>query len=403
MSGGRFPHEEMIGPFIEAEFRQSFKHDQMICGDSYLLKRISQDNRTIAVLSDGLGSGIKANVLATLTASMALSFISSSRDITSTAETIMRTLPVCRERRISYSTFTIADIDSSGKTRIIEYDNPPFILIRGQRVITPEVKTIGLKYKKNKKNSLRYSEFDAMLGDRLVFFSDGVSQSGIGSPQYPTGWGIKNIEDFLLKTIAAKPGISARELSALVVNRACANDGYRPKDDTSCGVIYFRKPRRLLLVTGPPVEPSSDEKMARMLSEFDGRKVICGGSTAKLISRELGRKLKIDSSERDGHLPPCSSMEGVDLVTEGTLTMGKILSTLETGTHQSLSGYNAVTRAMELLLDSDIIYFLAGTKMNEAYQDPNLPIELGLRRNLVKNIARQLEEKYLKKTYIQFI
>lgn len=389
--------------FIETDYHQSFKYSQLVGGDVFLSKKISEDNRIISVLSDGLGSGIKANVLATLTSTMAVSFISNSRDITGTAETIMRTLPVCKVRKISYSTFTIADIDNELNVRIIEYDNPPFVLLRKGKVIIPERQTHKLAYRKNKSNSLFYSEFTARPEDRIIFFTDGVSQAGIGSRQYPEGWGTENAFRYLLRLIAEKPGISARQTAEALVNKACAIDSYRPKDDITCAAIYFRKPRKLMIATGPPHLPENDTLMASIIESFEGRKIICGGSTANLIARELHRDLQTDASDRDREIPPCSIMDGIDLVTEGSVTLEKILSTLKEGTHNQILRYNAVKRAVDLLLDSDVIHFIVGTTINEAHQDPDLPVELGLRRNLIKKLAGVLEERYLKKTFIRYI
>lgn len=389
--------------FIEIDYHQDFKHKQIVGGDVFLLHKIKEENRIISVLSDGLGSGVKANVLATLTSTMAVNFISNAKDIRKTAEIIMKTLPVCKVRKISYSTFTIADVDESGRTRIIEYDNPPFILVRNNRVLNVQSTPMKLSYNKYKENTLNYSEFEAQMGDRIIFFSDGVSQSGIGSASMPLGWGRDKIIEHVLKTLAGNMDISASDLARNITGRAHYNDSYKPKDDITCGVIYFRKPRKLLVMTGPPVSKEKDKEMAEMLEKFKGRKIICGGTTAKILSRELGRGISINLKENDPEIPPSCIMQGVDLVTEGTITIGKLLELLESGPqHESLRD-NAASRLLNLLMNSDIIHFVVGTRINEAHQDPNIPVELGIRRNLIKNIVRLLEEKYLKETKLQFI
>lgn len=396
-------NEKTGGCFIDADYHQGFKHKQIVGGDVFLLHKIKEENRIIAVLSDGLGSGVKANVLATLTATMAVSFISNAKDIRQTAEIIMKTLPVCKVRKISYSTFTIVDIDDSGNTRIIEYDNPPFILIRDNRIIRINSTAVKLKYNKYKDNVLNYSEFEARLGDRIVFFSDGVSQAGMGMKSTPLGWGHHEIEDYALKLVREKSNISARELGRSIVDRAHYMDGYKAKDDITCGVIYFRNPRKLMVLTGPPVSREKDAEMARMLARFDGKKVICGGTTAKIIARELQRTATVDLRDHDPEIPPLSHMDGVDLVTEGTITLSKLLELLEESKANEYQQRNAASAMVNLLLNSDMIYFVVGTKINDAHQDPNIPVELGIRRNLIKNIVKQLEEKYLKETKIQFI
>src|SRR6516162_9871948 len=116
--------------FIEIDYSQRAKHGQLISGDVFLSEKVKEDGRIVSVLSDGLGSGVKASVLATMTATMALKFAATEMDIRRSAETIMDTLPICSVRKISYSTFTVVDMAGSGQTRIIEHGNPPFLLIR---------------------------------------------------------------------------------------------------------------------------------------------------------------------------------------------------------------------------------------------------------------------------------
>src|SRR4051794_25314957 len=116
--------------FIEVDHCHRAKHGQMISGDIFLSESVKQDGRIVSVLSDGLGSGVKASVLATMTATMALKFTASAMDIRRSAEIIMDTLPICSKRKVSYSTFTVVDMECSGRTRIIEHGNPPCLLIR---------------------------------------------------------------------------------------------------------------------------------------------------------------------------------------------------------------------------------------------------------------------------------
>lgn len=389
--------------FVEVDYHQGFKYQQIVGGDVFLSHKIKEEDRTISVLSDGLGSGVKANVLATLTATMAVNFISNYKDVKKTAETIMRTLPVCKTRKISYSTFTIVDIEGLGKTRIIEYDNPPFIIIRDGRLLTNEVIPLKLDYKKYKENILNYTEFKPKLGDRIIFFSDGVSQSGIGTKKYPLGWGTDDVENYILSLVKNNPEISARELSQCIVNKAYANDSYKPKDDITCGVIYFRKPRKLLVLTGPPVSKEKDKELAEMINKFNGKRIICGGTTAKIVARELNKKIQIDLNDHDPEIPPGCRMDGIDLVTEGTITISKVLESLEQNSSYVKANRNAAAKLIDYILDSDVIQFVVGTKINEAHQDPNIPQELGIRRNLIKNIVKLLEEKYLKEIKLQFV
>lgn len=395
------------GCFVEVGSSVVKKAGQGAAGDSFLSRK-AEDGRIIVVLSDGLGSGVKAGVLSALTATMAASFVAYDVPIQKAASTIMRTLPVCRERGISYSTFTIAVIDPVGRVQVMEYDNPPYALLRSGIQVEPIKSEIAVgrapaRGAPARDSAMSFSEFSARPGDRLVFFSDGVSQSGMGSRAAPLGWGVPAAQDFILAATGGEPEISARALAARVVKRAEANDMWSAKDDISCAVVYFREPRRLLIVTGPSIDPGRDASLGERFASFRGRKVICGGTTAQILARELGAQIRVSLKDYVPGFPPASTMEGADLVTEGILTLGRTAELLESGRYADGADKSPAARLVDLLLDSDRIDFIVGTKINDAHQDPSMPIELEIRRNVVKRIARLLEDRYLKETGIAYV
>ncbi|MDD4683780.1 MAG: SpoIIE family protein phosphatase [Bacteroidales bacterium] len=392
--------------YIEVGSFQHNKHGNIVCGDSVLMHKSIKENRTIAVLSDGLGSGVKANVLSTMTASMALNFRKRREPITRTAKTIMDTLPVDSIRNISYSTFTIVDVESDGNGKIVEYDNPDLILVRDNKIIKLPAENLIIQSKLSSTNSdtrtIKLSNILLQKEDRLVFFSDGVSQSGIGNSNMPFGWG-DGVNEFILETIKENIDISARELSRKIVKQADLNDILRPKDDTSCVVFYVREPRRLLICTGPPFTEAKDKYLAEIIRDYKGKKIVCGGTTSKIVSRELGLEIIIDLNDVIAGLPPSSKMEGIDLVTEGIITLGSLASILEEDFPKNIDQKGPHWDMYRMILDADIIDIVAGTKINIAHQDPSLPVELEIRRNVVKKLASLLEEKYMKTVKLKFI
>ena len=389
--------------FVEVDHCQIFKSGQVVGGDIFISEKCDGDNRRVLVLSDGLGSGIKASVLATLTATMAACFISGDRDLKSIARIIMTTLPVCKERHISYSTFTVVDIDVNGDTRVIEYDNPLFILIRNGKPIEVERKVEEIELNGKEIRKVYYAVFNAQFGDRIVFCSDGVTQAGMGVKDTPMGWGEKALQDFICKLIRCDKFISARELSRSIVHKACSLDKYKAKDDITCGVIYLRQPRKALLVSGPPIDKARDIELARVIKEFEGRKIVCGGTTANIVAREFGENVAVDLTYIDPEVPPYSCMKGVSLVTEGILTLCKVSEVLKKKVSIEDMPENAARKILELLLNSDVIHFLVGTKINEVHQDPNMPVEIEIRRTIIKKIKDLLEKNYLKKVYLEYI
>lgn len=386
--------------FIDVHHHACRKWNQNVCGDAFVSKRYQNEGRLIAVLSDGLGSGVKANILACMTAHMALRFVAAGTDLLRSCEVMMESLPVCQVRKISYATFSIVDCDQEGMTRVVEEGNPEFVLMRGGSPEDARANVLSSRMFPNRR--MRVCETAMSAGDRLIICSDGVTQSGMGSPRYRLGWRRDGLQEFVTDAIQANPTISSRELSQAVVEAAMELEpNGQPHDDTSCLVMYFRQPRRLMVFTGPPYHEDRDAEVAAVLDDFPGRKAVCGGTTANLIAREWGCRIETELPKRGSKLPPCSSMSGVDLVTEGVLTLTQVARRLEQ--REAPTSGDPADRLIDLLLDSDAIEFLVGTRINEAHQDPTLPADLEIRRNVMKRIAMALEDNYLKKTSIRFI
>jgi sulfur transfer complex TusBCD TusB component (DsrH family) len=388
---------------IEVDVQQKSHENERICGDVFLSEKFKEENRLIIVLSDGLGHGVKANVLATLTATMAMNFTKEHKDVHTIAEIIMNTLPVDNERKISYATFTILDINYDGQATILEFDNPRALVLRGKKIHQPQWQTIVLQSEKNKGKELKSCSFQFQKEDRIVVCSDGVVQSGLGTDKYPFGWGLENFQEFVKRLVQNNPGIAANKLAQKVVNMSYQNDRYFAKDDTSCCAVYFREPRRLLITTGPPYESENDSVLAEKVKSFEGKKIISGATTGDIIARELNQEIEDSFEFEDPDLPPISYMEGIDLVTEGILTLSKVADILKRFDQNSILKKGPADQIIRLLRDSDEIHFLIGTRINEAHQDPNLPVELEIRRTVVKRIANILEEKFLKEVTLEYI
>ncbi|MCP3966978.1 MAG: SpoIIE family protein phosphatase [Lentisphaerae bacterium] len=386
--------------FIDLGFSQCQKHGQDICGDAFKFKKIPEENRLVAVLSDGLGSGVKANILASMTATMAVKFVSENTELLRSAEIMMSALPICQVRKISYATFTIVDTALDGKTRIIEMGNPQFILLRNGTPV--DVPFTEIESKQHQNRTMRVYDLEVGVDDRLVFFSDGISQAGLGTNAYPLGWRVDGCRKYLENTLCEKLEASAHEVADSVIREALHKEpGYSCKDDMTCAVMYFRKPRRMLLFTGPPFDRERDTECSVIVDAFEGDKVICGGTTAEIVSRELKQELTMDLTTATPDLPPVSYMDGIDLITEGIFTLTRTAQLLEKKNNDER--FSPAGRLVEVILQNDIIEFLVGTRINEAHQDPNLPIDLELRRNIVQRIAETLRKDYLKEVTIKYV
>ena len=379
---------------------------EKICGDVFMSQRIPEENRVLCVLSDGMGHGVRANVLATLTATISLNFSMEHKDANALAGVIMKALPVCSERKISYSTYTVIDISVESDTvSILEFDNPQTLILRGNRIYQPE--WTHVKYKGDVKDKrgmdLKKCSFSPRIEDRIVFCSDGIVQSGLGKGM-TMGWGRNDYVQFVRKIVEAKPGISAADLAERVVKRAAANDLFKPKDDLTCGVVYFRKARKAMLCTGPPFNPEKDKEFASILNNFDGKKIISGATTTEIIARELGRTVTNDD-RTDFSLPPSSKMDRIDLVTEGVLTLSKVTHLLNNFNLNVKApfGVGPADQICKLLLETDEIYILVGTKINEDHHDPTLPVEIEFRKHLIQRLSKVLSEKFMKVVIIKYM
>ena len=384
--------------FIDIDCSQKKKYNQNAYGAFFKSERFTDMNRLVAVLSDGLGSGIKADILACMTSTMLLKFLKENADIEKSCEIIMNSLPVCKVRGISYSTFSAIDCYDGGKAIIVEEGNPDFIWIRDGEVLKPECTIIESKNFKNRK--MRVYDIKLELNDRIIFCSDGATQVAMGTKTYPLGLERDGLINIILSKLKMDKNISSSELSNYLIKQIelIAPDK-KLLDDTSIVSIYCREPRESLVFTGPPYHIEKDNYYANTFKNFKGKKAIAGGTTANIISRELNIPVKTDLSLNVGNLPGIYCMDGVDLVTEGILTLTKTMEYLEDNNYQN----DAAGKLMRFMLDSDCISFLVGAQLNQAHYDPNLPIEIEIRKNIVRKIAKILEDKYLKKVKVQFI
>lgn len=383
---------------FDIDYYQICKHGQHACGDTFMSAR-STDGRIIAVLSDGLGSGVKANILSTMTAKMALKFVDADWDVKKYCEVISNVLPICKDRGLNYSTFTILDLSPDGQIRIFEQGNPSFLFVRNGRIIEPDARKTSEEY--NGQN-ITTTTLSLLREDRIIFFSDGVSQSGIGTPELPHGWGREGAAELALKVINRNPQVSSLKICETIIRESRIKDGpINPKDDTTCAAVYLRTPRKVMIFSGPPFNKTLDGKYAKDLAAFDGSKVICGGTTAKIVARELGLEVRpdLDSSSRFG--PPTSLLEGIDLVTEGVLTLSQVLSALQN--HKPPHSDSGAYKLYYTLLENDYIDIVAGTRINDAYQDPDFPNQFILRRSVLEGIVKILREKYFKEVKIKLV
>lgn len=391
--------------FIDINSHSINCHGDKICGDTFMQRYIPNQRRTVAVLSDGMGHGIKANILSTLTASIIVNMGQANETIVNIAQTILHTLPVCNIRGISYSTFTIVDINhNTNVVQVIEYDNPQTLVFRSEKQLELERQKIVLENPNSEQRPLQTlfsSTFIATEGDRIILCSDGVTQSGIGTDQYPFGWGLKNLTKYCTDKITSNPTISSNDLTMDVLKNAYQADLSRSKDDITCAAFTFRQSRRLLFCSCPPATEKGFDKLAQNIIDYTGQTIICGYPLAEKISEKLKSPIRKNATSTDPNLPPLWFIDGVDLITEGFLTLTRVIDIME-NYEDMTTGRGPAYRIIKMMLNSDHIQMVIGTK--ESTTDGQQFIDnFQLRRKLIERVSFLLETQFAKavsKTYI---
>ena len=374
--------------YFDVSSKSLNKNNEELCGDK--VEVVRTDDGVIVVLSDGLGSGVKANILATMTSKIIATMMRSGASIEDTVDTIIHTLPVCKVRHLAYSTFVILKLTNDGKAYLTEFDCPNCIYMHDGVVYPIQYTTREVGGKK-----ILEAAFDMECGDSLTMMSDGVIYAGIGAVMN-LGWDWESVCDFMQDNWNAE-NTSARITAAL--SDAC-NDLYmgRPGDDTTVATVKAIPQRIVSVFAGPPQHPEDDERAVADFMEPDGLKMVCGGSSANLVARVLGRKVTTDLLY-DGDLPPIAHIQGIDLATEGVLTLRQALHVVrevlanpadEHTLHLLEEPNGAAMIAKMLLENSTHIYMFIGRAINPAHQNPHLPVDLSIKIRLLEELAEAL-------------
>lgn len=352
----------------EVGFAQLIKHGEVTCGDSVEVVR-NQDN-VVIVLSDGLGSGVKANILSNLTTKIAAKMISSDIPIEDVVETLVQTLPTCSVRGLAYSTFSILRIYDDGIVHLMDFDGAP--VIRIYKNVVKVVKTTSFESHGRKINE---AFFRMKEGELLLVVSDGVIEAGLGLT-LPMGLGIKGLVEAIERYV--KSIKNAQDLANQVMEICQTFYLQEPGDDTTAVAVRLKKAKHTTIMTGPARNPADDGQMVADFLRQEGNKIICGGTTAQIFARETGREINCDFLYVNEKVPPISAIDGVDLVTEGIVTLTEALNYFDKMPERSAEKDGA-NLLLDQLLESDTICFLLGCGDNPAYKDTNMPIKINLR------------------------
>ncbi len=382
----------------EVGYVSLLKQGEELCGDR--VETIVSSDSTTLVLADGLGSGVKANILSTLTSKILATMMASGMPVEECVSTIAKTLPICNVRKVAYSTFTVMQVNHNQEMTLVQFDNPAVILLRGGVSIDYPKEELLIDGKKVLKSVVAIKPNDIFLT-----MSDGALYAGVGK-QYNYGWQRDNIVDYL--EARYEPDWSAKMACTIIAEECDRLYGHAPGDDTTVAAIRIRRRQAVKLMIGPPEHPEDDNRVLELLLAGEAKRIVCGGTTSGLVARYLDRPLVPSIEYYDPEVPPTAKIEGIDLVTEGVITIGRVLRyareyLADSDLSAQWSGRkDGASRIAQLLFEEATdIHFLVGRAMNPAHQNPDLPITMAIKMGLIEELAKLLEQmgKQVQVTY----
>ncbi len=379
--------------YIDAAYCSLTKYKEELCGDHVEIARNNES--VIVVLSDGLGSGVKANILSTITGKIISTMMIGGATLEDTVETVVNTLPICQIRKVAYSTFSILKITNDGNVCLTEFDSPSCVFIRNGSLMPIDYENRSICG-----HNVRQSHFKVQSEDLLMLVTDGVIYSGLGKA-YPLGWGIDNASKYVAEHTA---NLNANKTAELLCRKCNSLYQNKPGDDTTVAIVKVEQVKIVNLFSGPPVNPKDDEKIVKDFLAGEGKKVICGGSSAKIAARVMNKELMPSINYIDPQIPPTATLEGIDLVTEGVLTLKRTVDLLKNyrSTGALPKGNNAASLLAKLLIeDCTHLNLFIGMHKNPAHSSEELSGDLGLRMlilndlfKLIKQLGKSAVRKY---------
>ena len=374
-------------------------YGEQLCGDHIDIVEPDEDS-TVVVLSDGLGSGVKASILSTLTSKIISTMLAEGLSLEECVETIAATLPVCSVRGVAYSTFTIIHLKNNETAELIQYDNPHTIIIRNEKNWDYPKTEMNIGGKKIFKSVIQLQE-----NDIFIAMSDGCPHAGIGTA-YNFGWKREDIASFL-ETLAPV-GYTAKNLSTMLIDECDKLYDHKPGDDATACVVKIRKRVPMNMLFGPPSNRDDADRMMSLFFSKEGKHIICGGTTSSIASKFLRKPLKPTLNFESSDVPPIAEIEGVDLVTEGVITVNKVVEYAQDylGENKHYEHWNFKKDGASLISrllfeEATDINFYVGRAINPAHQNPDLPINFNIKMNLVEELSKCLKQmgKRIKVSY----
>ncbi len=384
---------------IDVSWSSLNKHNEELCGDK--VEILYTPDSVVMILADGMGSGVKANILATLTSKILRTMFKEGASIDLAVETIVKTLPICSERQVAYSTFSILQVSYDGSAYLVEFDNPSCIFIRDKKIQNYPYEERIMEGKK-----IREYRFNVQIGDSFVLMSDGVVWAGTGEIMN-YNWTWDEMAEYSLN--CANQTRSASRMAAMLSDMCNELYGKHPGDDTTVAVMKIEERQMVNIFTGPPKNKEDDEYVVDSFMKAPGTKIVAGGTSSDIVARVLGREITTND-DGTGTIPPTSNIAGLDMVLEGVVTLSRVLTLLKQYARGDLTvefffeldADNGASKLARLLIEECTdIHMFVGTAINNAYLDKDVPFEYSMRMSLVKNL-KKVAESIGKKVIVEY-
>ena len=397
---------------VDIETVQSSKKNGMPCGDVISHRRMGAG--TLVICADGLGSGIRAHIGAQMCVARMFESVIQGFSLRKAFSKVATTMQQSRDPGKPFAAFSVARIRPDGNATVLSYDAPAPILVgrHGASALANRPFSLpgGLAIESN-------CQLDVDEG--ILLMSDGITQAGIGygpSTEWQTEGVVRLVSECLAANLdltliphrihqealqrwrgmfADQPQRMATRFSPFAKQGTAATTMSSRSDygdDCSVVLAHCRNGQTLNIFTGPPCDREIDHETVRQFLALPGIKVVCGGTTAQIVAKYLNEPLQVEQEPTSTIAPPRYAIHGVDLVTEGAITLNQMYNIMDEDVSK-LSENSGVTELRLLLIVADRVNFVVGMAENNANNDISF-LQRGVlsRKVIVPHIVERLEK-----------
>lgn len=342
---------------VEVEQAQSSKKPHDPCGDVTACERTPA--ATTLVCADGIGSGIRARIAAQMCASRILELLRLGFSPRKAFTAVARTMEQARDPSRPFAAFTLARVRNDGMATVVSYESPPAVLVSRRHAAALPQSPMEL-------GGAMAMESNCYLepGDAILVMSDGITQAGIGS-RFPLGWQTEGVVRWLNDRLT--DGLEVPSLPQHLLDEA-RRLWVQGGDDCTVAMAHCRRGQIVNLFTGPPANRADDAHAVRRFVQSEGLKIVCGGSTAELVARVLKQRVCVEQDAKSLIAPPRYEIEGIDLVTEGAVTLNQVYNVIDEDIRE-LTEDSGVTELCALLQIADRVNLFVGGAKSKAAGD----------------------------------